>query len=60
MRNAGKVEKKQGKEAELERPLVKTMQPVDRLAFPSKARGEKRFPTIESEKKNSEGKVALM
>lgn len=50
MRDAGKVEKKQGKEAELKRPLVKTIQQVDSPAFPSKARGEKRLPTVEREK----------
>lgn len=54
MRDAGKVEKKQGKEAELKRLLVKTIQQVDRSAAPSKARGEKRLPTIEREKEQHE------
>lgn len=50
MRDAGRVEKKQGKEAELKRPLVKTIQQADKPAFPSKARGGKRLPRIEREK----------
>lgn len=50
VRDAGRVEKKQGKEAELKRPLVKTIQQADKPAFPSKARGGKRLPRIEREK----------
>lgn len=46
-RDAGRVEKTQGKEAELKRPLVKTIQQADKPAFPSKARGGKRLPRIE-------------
>lgn len=55
MRDTGRVEKKQGKEAALERPLVKTMQQADKPSFPSKARGGKRLPRIEREQREEWG-----